>query len=965
MYDIQQLYPYVCIKHTDGVSACCKARILYLFLGANLKTMEKTCQSLSLLLLFFCSIYTKQVCAQGRITTVAGTNTSGFSGDGSAANAAKLNMPIAVTADSNGNLYIVDQGNQVIRKVAAGTAIITTFAGHAGATGSGGDGGPATAAYFNNPWGIFAHKSGNIYIADAGNNRIRKINLATGIISTVAGAYSGGGFSGDGGPATDANLLTPRGVWVDDAGNIFIADYNNNRVRRVNAVTGIINTIAGSGLWGYAGDGGPATAARFDHPLEVGVDNAGNIYISDRNNLRVRKVSAATGSISLFAGTGAWLCSGSGGPATAAANLSPYGIAFDASGNVYLCEGLLGGVKKVNTTTGIINDYVATCWCVEGNQGDDGPATNAAVGEPRGICTDRMGNLYMTDIENHTVRKITEYITMFSGGNNRSLSTCINTTAYIDSFLRIVDPAVGLTERWTLTAMPYHGTVTGFPRSATSTGGSIAPTGFSYIPALGYTGPDSFKVQISDGHDSTVATIRITVDPIPVAGTVTGPVSICPGMLLPYADATGTPGGVWSSANTAIVDITPTGTVMGIGSGHTNIRYTITNSCGSAMAALAVTVNAIPDFPYGATTICADNTVLWTDTTPGGMWSSSTPAVATVNAATGMVTAVVPGTAVITYSLPGACALWNYLTVTAPVPPIGGPYSICDETTITLTHPTPGGNWSIPPGAVATIDATSGIFSVYNPGTTTVSYTVAYGCSATLSVTVNENPSIIGGSPVICENSWGGLVNTVPGGIWSSSNTAVAPIDPTGVYTGIAAGSSLISYILPTGCYATTIVTVNQNPGEITGSSSVCVANVIELGNSVPGGTWLTTSPAVAVINSTGEVMGLSTGTTIITYRLPLTGCFSTTTITVSECTAGVSGTTNNDTISINPNPATGSVTVTATTPFRKVSLTNILGQVVYSETEIALQTTIDLSAMPAGIYLVKIDNYVARLVKR
>src|SRR5438876_70388 len=218
------------------------------------------------------------------INTVAG----GGAGDGGAATDASLNQPRGVALDASGNLYIADQSNLRIRKVDAAAGIITTVAGN-GSPAFAGDGGAATSASLNEPSGVAVDASGNVYIADQSNHRIRKVDAATGIITTVAGNGSPA-FAGDGGAATSASLNNPDGVAVDASGNVYIADQSNHRIRRVPAATGIITTVAGNGSPAFAGDGGAATSASLNYPDRVALDASGNLYIADQNNHRIRKV---------------------------------------------------------------------------------------------------------------------------------------------------------------------------------------------------------------------------------------------------------------------------------------------------------------------------------------------------------------------------------------------------------------------------------------------------------------------------------------------------------------------------------------------------------------------------------------------------------------------------------------------------------------------------------------------------
>lgn len=265
--------------------------------------------------------------SSGIINTFAGSNDTAHSGDGGPATAAGI-KPRDVAADGNGNIYISCQNHNRVRIVnASGT--ITTFAGNGG-SGYSGDGGLATAAQVGNVMGVKADKSGNVYIAHG--NVVRRID-AGGIISTIAGT-SAPGFSGDGGPATAATFSAVTDMALDDTGNIYVCDYSNNRIRKINR-DGIVTTIAGTGAAGYSGDAGPAVAATLKGPIQIALDELNNIYISDGNNHCVRKINIG-GIITTIAGNGIAGFSGDGGPATAAQLWNPRGIAIDSAGNVYL-----------------------------------------------------------------------------------------------------------------------------------------------------------------------------------------------------------------------------------------------------------------------------------------------------------------------------------------------------------------------------------------------------------------------------------------------------------------------------------------------------------------------------------------------------------------------------------------------------------------------------------------------------
>jgi trimeric autotransporter adhesin len=286
--------------------------------------------------------------ATGTITTIAGNGMSGFSGDGGAATSAELNTPSGVAVDSAGNLYIADVGNQRIRIVSAGTGLITTIAGN-GMSGFSGDNGAATSAELNNPNGVTVDSAGNLYIADVGNQRIRIVSIGTGAITTIAGNGTSG-FSGDNGAATSAELNNPDGVTVDSAGNLYIADSANNVIRLVSAATGLITTIAGNGTSGFSGDNGAGTSAELNNPDSVAVDGAGNIYIADTLNNRIRMVSAATGTITTVSGNGTPGFSGNNGAATGAELHTPISVALDSVGNLYIADSLNFVVREVQVT---------------------------------------------------------------------------------------------------------------------------------------------------------------------------------------------------------------------------------------------------------------------------------------------------------------------------------------------------------------------------------------------------------------------------------------------------------------------------------------------------------------------------------------------------------------------------------------------------------------------------------------
>ena len=352
----------------------------------------------------------RKVDSTGTITTIAGTGKDGFSGDGGPASQAQLNFPTGVAVDGEGNLYIADAPNDRIRKVdSIGT--ITTIAG-TGEQGFSGDGGPASQAQLDHPRAVAVDGEGNLYIADRNNNRIRKVD-STGTITTIAG---GGGFGEDGGPATQVHLNLPYGVAVDGTGNLYIADTNSDRIRKVDS-TGTITTIAGTGERGFSGDGGPATQASLNSPFGVAVDGAGNLYIADQYNNRIRRVDS-TGTITTIAGTGERRFGGDGGPAIRAQLDAPSGVAVDGEGNLYIADASNHRIRKVDST-GTITTIAGTG--EQGFGGNGGSASQAHLFFPTGVAVDGEGNLYIADVGNHRIRKVdsTGTITTFAGTGER------------------------------------------------------------------------------------------------------------------------------------------------------------------------------------------------------------------------------------------------------------------------------------------------------------------------------------------------------------------------------------------------------------------------------------------------------------------------------------------------------------------------------------------------------------------
>ena len=335
--------------------------------------------------------------SQGIIATIAGNGDPAFTGDGGSATTAALNHPWGLAIDSTGAIYISDTDNRRIRRVSPG-GIISTIAGD-GVSGGSGDGGSALNASLSDVAGVAIDAAGNVYFGDASNRRVRKVT-PSGIISTVAGNGTEG-FSGDGGAATDATLNRPTFVAVDSAGRFYIADSSNRRIRRV-AADGTITTIAGNGLAGFSGDGGPATLASLASPLGIALDKAGNLYIADADNHRIRRIDLR-GVITTVAGNGVEGFAGDQGPATRASLNYPEDVAIDGSGNLFIADSGNNRIRKIDSS-GVISTIAGTI--DNGFSGDGGPSLEAVLNFPWGLTTDAAGSVYIADRVNNRIRKI-------------------------------------------------------------------------------------------------------------------------------------------------------------------------------------------------------------------------------------------------------------------------------------------------------------------------------------------------------------------------------------------------------------------------------------------------------------------------------------------------------------------------------------------------------------------------------
>jgi hypothetical protein len=830
------------------------------------------------------------------ISTVAGIGTSSFSGDGGLATVAELAQPVDVVRDGSGNVYICDQGNHRIRKLTYSTGIISTVAGSS-TSGFSGDGSAATSAKLFYPSGIAVDGSGNIYIADQGNHRIRKVTAATGIISTIAGTGVSG-FSGDGSAATAAQLANPVAVAVDGSGNVYISDQYNQRIRKITASSGTISTIAGTGTYSYSGDGGAATSATFQNPAGLSVDASGNIYVADLFNHVVRKITASTGVITTIAGSGAAGYSGDGATASSATLNYPTDVSFDDSGNIYIAVQYSHRIRKVSAATGYISTVIGTG--TAGYGGDGSLATAALVNYPTGIASDGGGNLYVADRENHRIRFVCNYLVKPTVTS--PVSYCVGATATALT-------ATGTSLKWFTVRVGGIGT-TAAPTPATTTAGTTKYYVASTSP-YGCEGPrDSISVVVSD---------------LPAAPTVTASVSYCVGAAASPLTAGGT-GLKWYTTATGGAGTATAPTPSTTSAGITNYYVSQTSAatgCESARATISVVVNALAAAPAvtsplaycegtAATALSASGTgLLWYTASGGGLGSSVAPVPATTSA--GTTTYYVSQTTGCGES-PRAAITVN-VNAKPAVPTVSTPVAYCQYATATaLTATGTGLKWyTASSGGAGTASVT--------PSTATAGTTVYYvsqtnastGCEsdrASITVNVSSAPA----TP--------GVTSPVNYCVGATASALTATGTSLNWYTVATGGTPATTAPTPaTTASGTTIYYVSQSSaGGCEGLRASITVNVNALPAAPAVAATLSLCEGVAAPALSASGTGLlwytaaTGGTGSTTAPTPSTAATGTTTYYVSQTNAaGCEGPRALITVTVNTLPAAPAVTTPVT----------------------------------------------------
>ena len=923
----------------------------------------------------------RKITIYGIINTVAGDGTAGYSSDGVSATSSELNNPTGIAVDGSGTMFIADNLNARIRKVSP-SGLISTICG-TGTPGYTGDGGYGTAAEINAPIGIAIDGSDNIFFTDAGSNTVREL-YTTGHVETLAGTGTAG-FSGDGGIATSAELNGPYGVFTDASGSVYFVDQTNNRVRKISA--GYIKTVAGNGTSGFSGDFGAATAAELNTPAGVAVDAAGNVFIADAANNVIRAVSnvcscsgtPSSGIISASDTNGCgtyssvlslvgattvpgisyqWqssslgvtytdipgatgttyiatvtaneyvqcvvTCSASGLSATTPPVLLLDGLPFIGaiSGLDTVCSGstitlsdtTLSGIWSVSDSdvtissgvvTGVTGGSVVVSYSKSNFCGTASATMNitviqypdpAPITGPFELCTTSAYTLTDSVAGGIWTSASTGVVSISSGGIVTVVDTGSALISYTISNMCGTAAATRTVSVFpTLTVSSISGTgVLCAGSSATLTdsvaGGSWVSdnTGVATISASGVlhgVAADTTTIVYTFTNPCGTSTTSklVTINPLPVAGTISGTPTACPGSTSSLTDYS--TGGTWSSTSSSVASVSATGVVTANATGTAIISYSVTNSCGTAGTGVIFTVLSYPDSgTISGSAICAGDSTLLTETSSGGLWSSSDPGVATINDSTGQVLAISGGTTTIHYTIAAACetVIASKTFTVYPTPNAGtiyGPLNICSGSTATFGDSTSTGTWSSSNVSVLPISAIGTVTATATTGSGIISYTVSNSCGtslATLPVTVHALPvaGTISGTTTICAGTNTTLSDLVPGGTWSASSTFVALVSSGGVVHGLSAGLDTISYTVTNSCgtaVAVSIVSVSPLPfaDTITGNNRVC-ANVLfdTLHNSSMLGSWSSTNTSVAIISTSGVLSPVSTGTTIISYTV-------------------------------------------------------------------------------------------------
>ena len=688
-------------------------------------------------------------------------------------------------------------------------------------------------------------------------------------LSGAAGGNADGGLGANGGTTTAILAVTPgQTIYV------YVGGKGNNS-----------GDLGGGTTFGYNGGGALAggTAA-----FAGGGGGASDIRVGG-TDLYSRVVVAGGGA---GAGFAVPADGGIGGGLIGAPGLSSFTAAL--GGNTTLGAGGAGEIADVSTgnsgSFGVGGDIDATgvgggggggyfgggAGSTGGSGGGGGGSSYAGPSASSPVFTqgDHSGNGIVT-----ITPIVASHSPIFTHGVSQTYVVCQNSSASsITSLLQISDYDIGNTETWSVISGPTNGTV-GVGPSALSNGGNVTPLGFTYAPTPGYSGTDAFTVQVYDGTYTTTTTINVIINSI---APITGSAAICVGNAVALSNSEG--GGVWSSNIPSVASVNSLGVVTGVVPSTATISYTNPSGC---TAKFIITVNANPPGISGNSNMCVGNSGSYSEIATGGIWSTVSGNI-TLDGS-GNVTATGAGIATISYTFPSGCYAQRNINV-SPLPlPITGPSTVCLGSSIYLTDATTGGvSWKSNDTSIAKANNGGLITGGHSTGTTTITYTIASGCSITTTMTTLPDPPSITGNTATCAGLSFALTDASGAGSWSSTNGAVATVGTDGTVAAVAGGTATIYYADINGCKTSVVATVNAI-SPITGSLAACVGLTTNLGDASPSGTWSSATPGVATIGSTGIVTGVSVGSSVISYTIPA-GCVRTATVNISAGLPAITG---------------------------------------------------------------------------
>jgi len=792
---------------------------------------------------------TASVC-EGLTTTLSNTVSGGTWSSG--------NAGVAMVGTSSGTVSGISAGTSLISYITGPgcfvTQTATVLATPGSITGT-------TSICTGNSTTLSSPTSGGTW--SSGNTSVATIGSSTGTVNSIAAGTSSITYALGTGCATTA-IVTVNGSPASIGGTMSVCVGSNATL--TNSVSGGTWSSSNTGVATIGSSTGTATGA-----------SAGTATITysigsciATTTFTVNSTPASiTGTTSICAGNSSSLSSATSGGAWSSSNTGVATIG-SSTGTV---SGVAAGTSSITYTQGT-GCFTSTVITVNSSPASIGGTMSVCVGGNSTLTNSVSGGTWSSSNTGvATIGSSTGTATGAGAGTatiTYSIGSCIATSTFtVNSTPASI---TGTTSICAGNSTTLSSTTSGGTWSSSNTG--VATIGSSTGTVSGVaTGTSSITYTLGTGC-TTTTTVSVNTSPAAIGGTM----SACVGSNSTLTNSVS--GGTWSSSNNGVATIgSSTGTATGVGAGTATITYSI----GSCIATTTFTVNSTPASITGTTGICTGNSSTLSSATSGGTWSSSNSGVATIGSSTGTVNGIAAGTSSITYTLGTGCTTTTVVSVNTSPASIGGTLSVCIGGNSTLTNSVSGGTWSSSNTGIAAIGSSTGTVTAVAAGTTTITYSISATCFATTTVTVSSAsaPTIYGGIN-LCYPGTNAYSSSVSGGTWTSSNTSVVTIgSSSGIGVAVALGTATIVYTPPSGCPASANVSVHTSPGAITGTLSVCAGGTTSLSNPTSGGFWVSASPAVATVGSTGIVTGVSSGIATIYYSVPSV-CVVSATVTVN-----------------------------------------------------------------------------------